>query len=63
MDLLQPLVDGVNDDRRQPERELVGDQQAGGDDQHLGQRQHALLTARQRSRSLLSPFLEDGNAS
>ena len=47
VDLPQALVDGVDDHRRQPERDLVGHQQAGGEHQDLGQREHALLAAGQ----------------
>ena len=55
VDLAQPLVDGVDHHRGQSEGDLVGHQQLGRADQHLGQRQDALLTPRQGAPVLLAP--------
>ena len=54
----EALVELVDDDRRQPERQLVGDEDLRHLDQHPGQRQHALLAARQRAGRLAAALAE-----
>ena len=46
----QPLVDRVDDDRSQAQGQLVGHEHLRRHHQHLGQREQALLAARQRAR-------------
>ena len=48
----EALVELVHDDRGEAERELVGDHDPRLEDQHAGEGEHALLTARQRSGEL-----------
>ena len=50
------LVHLVDDDRREPERELVRDEQARRVHEHPRQRQHALLATRERPGDLLAPL-------
>ena len=57
-DRLERAVHLVDDDRRETERQLVGDQQARLLHEHPRERQHALLTARQRARQLRAPLAE-----
>src|SRR4051794_8257897 len=55
---LQAGVDLLDDDRRQPERELVGDEHLRTLDEDAGHRQHPLLTAGERSGDLLPALPE-----
>ena len=57
-DRLERAVHLVDDDRRETERELVGDQQPRLLDEHARERQHALLAARERAGELLAPLTE-----
>ena len=50
----------VDDDRREPERELVGDEQARRLHQHAREREHPLLAARERAGDLLAPLAQAG---
>jgi hypothetical protein len=50
------FVQGVDRHRREPERELVADQQPGLGHQGAPNCEHLLLAARQRAGALLSPF-------
>ena len=58
VDLPQPVVDRVDHHRGQTEGDLVGHQQSGWCDQHLGQRQHALLAPGQGP-PVLAPALTE----
>ena len=62
LELRQPLVDLVDNDRRQPERQLVHDQQARRVGEHTGEREHALLAAGQGPAELLATPLSWGNS-
>ena len=59
IDLPQPLVHGVDHDRRQAQGELVGHEHLGRHHQDLGQRQQALLPTRQRAPHLAPALAED----
>ena len=56
----QTLVDGIDNDGRQTQRELVGDKELRRHDQHLGQREQALLAPRKRPRGLLAALAQNG---
>ena len=60
LELLDQLEQPLHDQRREPERQLVDHQQLGFVDQHPGQRDHLLLTARQARRDLLAVVVELG---
>ena len=62
VDQAELLVDGVDDGGRQPERQLVGDQQLRRDDEHLGQREQPLLAAGQRAAALAAALAEHGES-
>ena len=55
---VEAQVDLVDDDRRQPERQLVGDEQLGLLHEHAGHGEHPLLAARERAGDLLAPVGE-----
>ena len=55
-DLGDDLVEALDDDRREAHRELVDHEHGRVDDERAGERQHLLLTARQRAGELLAPF-------
>ena len=55
---VEVLVHLVDDDRRQAQRQLVGDEQLGLFHQDARHGQHPLLAARERAGNLLAPVAE-----
>ena len=61
-DVRDDLVQLFDDDRRQPHRQLVEEEQRGVGGEPAGHRQHLLFAARQRAGELAAPFGETREA-
>ena len=63
VDASQPVVDGVDDDRRKPEGDLVGHQQLGGRRHDtLARESMRCCAAGERAAPLLAALTQDGKA-
>jgi hypothetical protein len=59
MNSFQALIDSVNCDWRQTQREFIGYQQFGRDDEDAGERQESLLASRKVAAALVTFFLQN----
>ena len=59
-DLGDDLVEALDDDRREPHRELVDDEHGGVDDEGPSEREHLLFPTRERAGELRAPLGQPG---